>query len=138
MPNNTVISEGNTTNEAIENGLKMLNVSKEMVNIKVLETDKKSFFSILAPRVVKVELTLKDDKEIVMLGIKKAPWTACYASERLKADRDVIKSSVETYGQTLYFASEKLRDDEEIVKSAVSNKGLIIKYASFYEKSFVN
>lgn len=64
MPNNTVISEGNTTNEAIENGLKMLNVSKDMVNVKVLESDKKSFFSILAPRVVKVELTLKDDKEI--------------------------------------------------------------------------
>ena len=64
MPNNSVISEGNTTNEAIENGLKILNVSQDMVNVKVLETEKKSFFSILAPRVVKVELTLKDEKEI--------------------------------------------------------------------------
>ena len=64
MPKNSVISEGNTTNEAIENGLKILNVSQDMVNVKVLETEKKSFFSILAPRVVKVELTLKDEKEI--------------------------------------------------------------------------
>lgn len=58
---NTVIAEGKTTNEAIENGLKQLKVSKNMVDIKVLEEDKKSFFSILAPRVVKVQLTLKKD-----------------------------------------------------------------------------
>ena len=60
MPN-SIISEGKTTNEAIENGLKKLNVSKNQVDIKVLESDdKRSFFSILAPRVVKVELTLKE------------------------------------------------------------------------------
>lgn len=60
MPN-TIISEGKTTNEAIENGLKELGVSKDKVDIKVLENDgKKSFFSILAPRVVKVEMKLKE------------------------------------------------------------------------------
>ena len=68
MPNNSVISEGSTTNEAIENGLKILKVSKDMVNVKVLETEKKSFFSILAPRVVKVELTLKDEKELAQIS----------------------------------------------------------------------
>ena len=61
---NSVIAEGKTTAEAIENGLKQLNVSKDKVNIKILENaEKRSFFSILAPRVVKVELTLKDVKE---------------------------------------------------------------------------
>ena len=61
---NSVIAEGKITAEAIENGLKQLNVSKDKVNIKVLENaEKRSFFSILAPRVVKVELTLKDVKE---------------------------------------------------------------------------
>ena len=59
----SIISEGKTTNEAIENGLKQLKVSKNMVDIKVLEnTEKRSFFDILAPRVVKVELTLKEEK----------------------------------------------------------------------------
>lgn len=59
----TIIAEGKTTNEAIENGLKKLNVSKDCVDIKVLENeDKRSFFSILAPRVVKVEMTLKEEK----------------------------------------------------------------------------
>ena len=57
----TIISEGKTTNEAIENGLRKLNVTKDCVEIKVLESeDKRSFFSILSPRVVKVEMTLKE------------------------------------------------------------------------------
>lgn len=60
----SIISEGKTTNEAIEKGLKELNVSKNMVDIKVLETEgKRSFFDILAPRVVKVELTVKENFE---------------------------------------------------------------------------
>lgn len=61
MENKTYVFEGKTTNEAIENGLKELKVSKNMVDIKVLEQEeKRSFFSILTPRVVKVEMTLKD------------------------------------------------------------------------------
>lgn len=59
---NSIIAEGKTTTEAINNGLKKLNVSKDRVEIKVLEnTEKRSFFSILTPRVVKVELKLKED-----------------------------------------------------------------------------
>ncbi len=58
----TIISEGKTSTEAIEKGLKQLNVSKDKVDIKILENEeKRSFFSILTPRVVKVELTLKEN-----------------------------------------------------------------------------
>lgn len=58
---NSVVTEGKTTNEAIENGLAILKVSRDMVEIKVLESEeKRSFFSILTPRVVKVELTIKE------------------------------------------------------------------------------
>lgn len=58
----SIISEGKTTNEAIEKGLKELKVSKNMVDIKVIESEtKRSFFDILAPRVVKVELTVKEN-----------------------------------------------------------------------------
>ena len=61
----SIIAEGKTTNEAIENGLKELKVSKDRVEIKVLENEeKRSFFSILAPRVVKVELTLREEKKV--------------------------------------------------------------------------
>ena len=61
----TIIAEGRTSTEAIERGLNELGVSKEAVEIKVLESDdKRSFFSILAPRVVKVEMTLKEGAEL--------------------------------------------------------------------------
>lgn len=58
----SIISEGKTTTEAIEKGLAVLKVTKDMVDIKVLESEeKRSFFSILAPRIVKVELTVKEN-----------------------------------------------------------------------------
>lgn len=57
----SIIAEGKTSTEAIEKGLKELKVSKDKVEIKILENEeKRSFFSILTPRVVKVELTVKD------------------------------------------------------------------------------
>ena len=59
----SIIAEGKTTNEAIEKGLNELKVSKNMVDIKVLENEeKRSFFSILSPRIVKVQLTVKEEK----------------------------------------------------------------------------
>lgn len=58
---NSIISEGKTTQEAIEKGLKKLGVSKNQAEIKILEEKKKSFFSILDPHVVKVEITVKEE-----------------------------------------------------------------------------
>ena len=59
----TIISEGKTTAEAVDKGLKELGVSKNQVEVKVLEEKKKSFFSILDPHIVKVELTVKEGVE---------------------------------------------------------------------------
>ena len=59
----TVISEGKTTTEAIEKGLKEIGLPKELVDIKIIEENKKSFFDILAPKVVKVELKEKEAKK---------------------------------------------------------------------------
>ena len=58
-----IISEGKTTSEAIEKGLKKIGLPKELVDIKVIEENKKSFFDILAPKVVKVELKEKEAKK---------------------------------------------------------------------------
>lgn len=61
------VFEGKTTNEAIEKGLKELKVSKNDVEIKIIENDdKRSFFNILTPRVVKVEMKIKEKKEEVI------------------------------------------------------------------------
>lgn len=63
MEEKTYIFEGKTSTEAIEKGLKELNKRKNQVEIKVLEdTEKKTFFSILAPKVVKVEITIKENQ----------------------------------------------------------------------------
>lgn len=64
MDNKVYIFEGKTSTEAIEKGLSELKVSKNKVDIKILEQeDKRSFFSILTPRVVKVEMKLKEGVE---------------------------------------------------------------------------
>ena len=82
----TIIAEGRTSTEAIEKGLNELGVSKEAVEIKILESDdKRSFFSILAPRVVKVEMTLKE-------GIEPRRKAASHKSESQKEnDRKFVK-----------------------------------------------
>ncbi len=64
MNSKVYVFEGKTSTEAIEKGLKELKVSKNKVEIRILESeDKRSFFSILTPRVVKVEMKLKDEVE---------------------------------------------------------------------------
>lgn len=85
----SVIAEGKTTNEAIENGLKQLKVSKDRVEIKILESeDKRSFFSILEPRVVKVELKLKDD---IQKSIKERKEIVLTQEEQEKAEKNIEK-----------------------------------------------
>ena len=68
------IFEGKTTAEAIQKGLKEINLSKEEVEINVLKNEeRRSFFSILEPRVVKIEITKKqlNTKSIGMYEKKK-------------------------------------------------------------------
>ena len=58
------IYEGRTTNEAIEKGLKELNVSRKQVDVKILESeDQRRLFTIITPRGVKVELIVKEGLE---------------------------------------------------------------------------
>ena len=58
------IFEGKTSTEAIEKGLKELKLRREDVEINILKDEKRSFFSILDPRVVKVEIIKKEKSEI--------------------------------------------------------------------------
>ena len=61
----TIISEGRTSTEAINKGLKELHAKKSDVEIKILEDKVKgSFFDILTPRNVKVELTVKNEEAL--------------------------------------------------------------------------
>mgnify|MGYP005758389127 CR=1 FL=1 len=145
---NTIIAEGKTTNEAIENGLKKLKVSRDKVEIKVLENeDKRSFFSILAPRVVKVELKLKEEskvnikekKEIILSEeeqekaknnvemfmkdfVKQLPEDTEYSIEKGKSGLNVSINS-EKLGFLIGYRGETLYAMQNIL-TAVAGKGL--------------
>lgn len=87
MDEKTYIFEGKTTNEAIEKGLKELKTHKNKVDIKVLENEeKKTFFSILAPKVVKVEMKFKE--EFLKKEIKREPMNQQEIVEDLKKFMD--------------------------------------------------
>ena len=137
---NSIISEGKTTNEAIENGLKKLGVTKKDVEIKVLEEEKKSFFDILAPRIVKVELILKEGKKDhreVKVGekdieeavnktkdflndLKKELGNIEYAIE-IKEDIIYIKIEGEQAADLIGYRGETLESIQNII-SAIANK----------------
>ena len=51
---------GKTFDEAVKNGLDKIGLSKEEVTIEVVKEPKKTFFSILEPRQVKVTITEKE------------------------------------------------------------------------------
>lgn len=89
------IYEGNTTNEAIEKGLKDLKVSKDKVDIKIIEEEKRSFFSILTPRVVKVEMTLKENFE------KRNTENRTYVIKNINEQKEEIDRFLKEFIKTL-------------------------------------
>lgn len=80
----SIISEGKTTNEAIEKGLKELKLPRELVEIKILDENKKSFFDILAPKTVKVELKEKEARKPEEFEIETTVAELKQAEEDLK------------------------------------------------------
>lgn len=137
----SIISEGKTTNEAIEKGLKELNVSKNMVDVKVLENeDKRSFFSILSPRIVKVQLTLKENKENIDYSRKVKKDIELSTDEQERAKENIEKFLKEFL--------EKLQKDAqysiEIAKAGINvnienkNLGFLIGYRGETLYSFQN
>ena len=137
---NSIISEGKTTNEAIENGLKILGFTKKDVEINVVEEEKISFFDILAPRIVKVELILKEGKKDhreVKVGekdieeavnktkdflndLKKELGNIEYAIE-IKEDIIYIKIEGEKAADLIGYRGETLESIQNII-SAIANK----------------
>lgn len=90
----SIISEGKTTAEAIEKGLKAIGLPKELVDIKVIEENKKSFFDILAPKVVKVELKEKEAKKPEEFEIETT-------EEELETSKNKLEKFLEEFVQKL-------------------------------------
>lgn len=134
----SIISEGKTTNEAIENGLKELNVKKNMVDIKVLESEeKRSFFSILTPRIVKVKLTVKEKKDDKNFErIKKE--IELNSEELKKAQENVEKflnEFIEKLGEEKKYSIESYKEGLNI---SIQNLEFLIGYRGETLYSFQN
>ena len=129
----SIISEGKTTNEAIENGLKELHVNKNQVDIKVLESDdKRSFFSILAPRVVKVELTLKElNEEENIEKDNKPKEIKKYSTQELETAEANINEFLKVFlpklGQDINYSIEK-EETGLLVRINGNDAGYLIGY----------
>lgn len=123
------IFEGKTTNEAIENGLKELKVSKNRVEIKVLEAEeKRSFFSILTPRVVKVELTLKDnikDENNTKKSEKIVEFDKNLVKERLEI---FLKDFINSLSQDSISYTIKIDQSDFYIDISGENTGYLIGY----------
>ena len=89
------IYEGKTSTEAIEKGLKDLGLKKSDVEvISVEDEEKRSFFSILEPRVVKVELKIKEN-------IKKEDKKIVTAKEKREMSEEAINKAKQNLGDFL-------------------------------------
>ena len=138
----SIISEGKTTAEAIEKGLKELKLPRELVEIKVIEENKKSFFDILAPKIVKVELkekeakmpeeyeietteeelenSKKDIEKFLKELTEKLPDGTTYSVE-IKEKRILVNINGEKIGNLIGYRGEVLYAIENILK-AIANK----------------
>ena len=138
----SIISEGKTTSEAIEKGLNELKLPRELVEIKVIEENKKSFFDILAPKIVKVELkekeakmpeeyeietteeelenSKKDIEKFLKELTEKLPDGTTYSVE-IKEKRILVNINGEKIGNLIGYRGEVLYAIENILK-AIANK----------------
>ena len=122
--NKTIIAEGKTTNEAIEKGLKELNVSKNMVDIKILENEeKRSFFSILSPRIVKVQLTVKEEKNNNNAKKDKKEFELSQQEQEI-AEKNVEKFLKEFFEKAQKDAKYSIEKSETGLKVNINNENL--------------
>ena len=100
------IYEGKTSTEAIEKGLKDLGLKKSDVEvISVEDEEKRSFFSILEPRVVKVELKIKEN-------IKKEDKKIVTAKEKREMSEEAINKAKQNLSEFLNVFLKQISEEE--------------------------
>ena len=123
----SIICEGRTSSEAIEKGLKELGCKIDDVNVKILENqDKKIFFSILDPRVVKVELTLKSNEDSNSESNNKNDFEKeeiVVDKNELLACEENIKNFLDEFCQEFGEISYKIKNDgKDIIYVSIDGK----------------
>ncbi|MDF2883354.1 MAG: DNA-binding protein [Clostridiaceae bacterium] len=122
---------GKTTEDAVKNALKELNVTEDKVEIEIIDEGNKGFFNLIGTRPAKVKVKVKRDyiyegksflRDILnSMDIK--------AEVRIKEDDDVIKISLTgpNMGILIGYRGETL-DSLQYLVSLVINKGHDFEY----------
>lgn len=84
---------GKTYDEAVQNGLEKIGLKKEEVLIEIVKEPKKTFFSILEPRQVKVVITEKESQKMHE-KVKEIPTLS---EDELKVVEEKIKNFLNEY-----------------------------------------
>ena len=127
----SIISEGKTSNEAIEKGLKELGCTKQDVDIKILENEeKRSFYSILAPRIVKVELTLKENVEKNIEKTKINSEEKILTDENYELAKENISKFLDSFKEVFGGIEYEINKDNNLVEIVITgeNSSKLIGY----------
>lgn len=118
MEEKTYIYEGKTSTEALEKGLKELKLKKSDIDYRIIENEeKRSFFSILTPRIVKVEIKIKKDNNIIDKKNEINKETKVLSENELMQGKENLKKFLDAFINTL--------PDENIKYEISDNKGFI-------------
>ncbi len=80
--------------------------------------------------VMKCSNELRDDRDFMLVAVRKKGLALKYASNEFKNNYDLILAVVRHNGLALQYASEALKADQEVVLTAVSQNGNALQYAS--------
>lgn len=121
----SIVVEGKTSTEAIDKGLKELKCRKEDVDIKILENEeKRSFYSILEPRVVKVELTLKNAE--IKTTVREKQYKVL-TEEDIKKCQENLEQFLNDFSKLIevHYSINISKDTIEVIISGENSKKLI-------------
>lgn len=137
-----IIATGKNTEEAIESGLLELNVSREDVNIEIIETSNKGLFGIFGQKDAKVRITVggsdnvvKDNKDVIeqtktfiLTVLKKMEIDAECEIELKENNRVQIKLEGENMGMVIGRRGETLDALQHVVQLYVNKE-----FETFYK-----
>lgn len=122
----SIVVEGKTSTEAIDRGLKELKCRREDVEIKILENEeKRSFYSILEPRVVKVELTLKNEVKSTTVRERRTRVATDEEVEKCFENIDLFLKDFSKLVGEIDYNINKNKDTLEVIISGENAKRLI-------------
>ncbi|MCR1934956.1 RNA-binding cell elongation regulator Jag/EloR [Clostridium tepidum] len=116
---------GKTIEEAIDNGLKKLNTSKDKVEIKIIDEGSKGFLNFIGTRPAKIEMKLKKDYEKEVKDFLGSVLESMNVKAKIdiKEKKDVIKINLSgpDMGIIIGYRGETL-DSLQYLVSLVINK----------------